>query len=158
MERHALAVDALNTRAFYFTALCPRLRDIVRFFYDAWDHPSMELMCKIINEKHFPQREACPAANMTQNHIPEFVRGEELMIDIKVWATNSKALKHRRAFDKYTGALTAINMGTRFKLGKPLKSHKPLKVALEELCVEVHGAGHTLKVMRIELWTAPIRT
>ena len=80
---------------------------MVRFFHEAWDHPSVELMCKIINEKvfaasipkelpakavrkYFPQCEACPAANMTQNPIPreasdrEFVPGEELMVDIKV--------------------------------------------------------------------------
>ena len=121
VERHAVAIEAMTFGAFYFTAECPRLRDMVRFFHEAWDHPSMELMCKIINEKifsnipkeltakavrkHFPQCEACPAANMTQNPIPReasdrtFVSGEELMVDIKVWANNSKALKHRRAFE-----------------------------------------------------------
>ena len=111
----------------------------MRFVHEAWDHPSKDLMCKIIDQKmfnnipgkltskvvrkHFPQCEACPAGNMAQNPIPreasdrEFVPGEELMIDIKVWANNSKALKHRRAFKRYTSALTAIDMATRYKIG-----------------------------------------
>ena len=51
-------------------------------------------------------------------------------------------------------------MATRYKIGKPLTSRKSLEVALEELRVEVHGAGHTLKVLRLdnEFWTAPVRT
>ena len=49
----------------------------------------------------FPQCEECPAGNMAQNIIPPeesdkaFVVGEEFVVDIKVWANNSKALKHR---------------------------------------------------------------
>ena len=91
---------------------------------------------------------------MTQNSIPReasdrtFVTGKEFKVDIKVWANNSKALKHRRVFKRYTGALTEIDLATRFKIGKPIVSHKSLEVALEELRVEVHGAGHTLKVLR----------
>ena len=71
------------------------------------------------------QCEACHAGNMVQNPIPReasdrtFMAGEESMVDIKVWANNSKALKHRRAFKRYTGALTAIVLATRFKIGKP---------------------------------------
>ena len=182
VERHEVAVEAYTFGSHYFTAECQTLRDLVRFFHEAWDHPSKDLMCKIIDQKmfsnipdkltakvvrkHFPHCEACPAGNMAQNPIPreasdrEFVAGEELMIDIKVWANNSKALKHRGAFKRYTSALTAIDMATRYKIGKPLTSHKSLEVALEELRVEVHGAGHTLRVLRMdnEFWTAPVRT
>ena len=58
-----------------------------------------ELTSKVIR-KYFPLCEACPAANMSQKPIPreasdrEFVPGEEMQIDIKVFANNSKALKH----------------------------------------------------------------
>ena len=89
-------------------------------------------MTSKIVTKSFPQREACPAGNMAQNPIPweasdrEYVAGEELMVNIKVWANNSMALKHQRAFKRYTSALTAIGMATRFKIGEPLTSHKSL--------------------------------
>ena len=123
-----------------------------------------DLTSKVIR-KYFPQCEACPAANMHQHPIPrdasdrEYVTGEELMVDIKVFANNSKALKHKRAFGRYTGALTAIDLATRFKLGKLIKSHASLEVQLEELRVDVHAAGHTLRVLRIdnEFVTAPIK-
>ena len=104
--RHELTNEALTYDAFYFTAECPPLRDMKRFFHEAWDRPSKDLMCKIIDpkmlssipkvltskavRKHFPQCEACPAGNLTQNPIQreasdrEFVPGEELMVDIKI--------------------------------------------------------------------------
>ena len=65
---------------------------------------------------------------MAQQPIPRdasdrvFVPGEEFQVDIKVWANGSKALKHRRAFGRHTGALTAIDLFTRFKIGKLLIS------------------------------------
>ena len=43
---------------------------------------------------------------MSQKPIPreasdrEYVAGEELMVDIKVFANNSKAIKHMRAFGR----------------------------------------------------------
>ena len=177
LEQHRLAYAAY----YHCTTEHPRLRDLVRFFHEAWDHPSRELMCKIVDNKmlaslpkeltskvirkFFPQCEACPAANMSQKPIPreasdrEYVTGEELMVDIKVFANNSKALKHKRAFGRYTGALTAIDLATRFKIGKLIKSHSSLEVQLEELRVDVHAAGHTLRVLRIdnEFITAPIK-
>ena len=54
----------------------------------------------------------------------EFVFGEELMVGFKVGANSSKANNHRWAFQKYTGAPTVIDLATRFKIGKPLISHK----------------------------------
>ena len=177
LEQHRLAYAAY----YWNTAQLPRLRDLVRFFHEAWDHPSQELMCKIVDNKmlaslpdeltskvirkYFPQCEACPAANMSQKPIPreasdrELVPGEKLQIDIKVFANNSKALKHRRAFGRYTGALTAIDLSTRYKLGKLIKSHASLEVQLEELRVDVHAAGYKLRVLRLdnEFVTAPIK-
>ena len=77
-----------------------------------------------------------------------------------MWADNSKALKHRMAFKRYTGALTAITLATRFKICKLLRSHESLEVALEELRVEVHSSDYTLKALRLdnEFWSAPVRT
>ena len=144
--------------AFYYAAECQTLRDMVRFFHEAWDHPSKELMCKIVDQKmlanipadmttktirkHFPQCEA-------QQPIPReasdrlFVSGEDVQVDIKVWANGSKALKHRRAFGRYVGALTAIDLATRYKIGKPIKSTGALEAELEALRVEIHGTAHT---------------
>ena len=177
LEQHRWAYGAY----YHLTAELPRLKDLVRFFHEAWDHPSRELMCKIVDNKMFtslpkeltskvirkfyPQCEACPAGNMAQRPIPreasdrEFVPGEEFVVDIKVFANNSKALKHKRAFGRYTGALTAIDLSTRFKIGKLIKSHAALEVHLEELRVDVHSAGHTLRVLRLdnEFVTAPIK-
>ena len=47
MEQHRVACAAF----YQCTAELPRLRDLVRFFHDAWDHPSRELMCKIVDNK-----------------------------------------------------------------------------------------------------------
>ena len=145
---------------------------MVRFFHEAWDHPSRDLMCKIVDQqmlanipkdltaktirKHFPQCEACLAGNMAQQPIPRdasdrvFVPGEEFQVDIKVWANGSKALKHRRAFGRHIGALTAIDLATRYKIGKPIKSTGTLEVELEALRIEIHGTGHTLRVLRLD--------
>ena len=86
--------------------------------------------------------------------------GAEFQVDIKVFANNGKALKHKRAFGRYTGALTAIDMSTRFKIGTLIRSHANLEIHLEALRVEVHGTGHTLKVLRLdnEFMTQDIKT
>ena len=92
------------------TAELPRLRDLAKFSHEAWDYPSRELMCKIVDNKmlasfpkkltskvirkYFPQCEACPAANMRQKPIlrqaseKEFGNGEELQVDIMALANN----------------------------------------------------------------------
>ena len=48
-----MVIEALAYGAFYYTAECPRLKDMVRFFHEAWDHPSQDLMCKIIDQQMF---------------------------------------------------------------------------------------------------------
>ena len=77
--------------------------DLIRFFRKAWDHPSRELMCKIVANqtfeslparltskriwKHFLHCEACPSHKMAQNPIPRtaldkvIVPGEEFQVD-----------------------------------------------------------------------------
>ena len=42
LERHELAVEAYTFGSYYFTAECQTLRDLVRFFHEAWDHPSKD--------------------------------------------------------------------------------------------------------------------
>ena len=59
-------------------------------------------------------------------------------------------MKHKRTFGKYTAALTAIDLSTRFKIGKLVKSHADLDVHLESWRVDVCGTGHTLKVLRLK--------
>ena len=114
-----------------------------------------ELTPKIIR-KHFPSCEACPAGSMAQRDIPRTASdrvtepGEEFQLDIKVWANNSKALTHRRAFGKHTGALTAVDLSTRYKIGKLIKTTADIEVQLEELRLEIRGTGHTLKVLRLD--------
>ena len=136
MERHALAIKALTYGAFYYTAECPRLRDMVRFFHEAWDPPSQDLMCKIIYRQmisSIPKELTSKVVGSTSHSVRHALRAtwcrtlypgrhvasEEFMVDIKVWANSSKALKHRRAFKRYIGALTLIDLVARFNVGKP---------------------------------------
>ena len=125
-------------------------RNLARFVHNAWDHPLRELIRKIVDDKvfenipmeltpkhtikHFPDCEAHPASNMARKPIPwtdlnrVIVHGEEFQVDITVFANNGKAPKHKRAFGRFTGALTAIDVKKRFKVGALIRSH---------------GAGHT---------------
>ena len=80
------------------------------------------------------------------------------MVDTKVFANGSKALKHKRAFGRYTGALTVIDFSTWFKIGKLIRSHASLEVELEALRVGVHSAGHTLQVLRLDNEFVPRNT
>ena len=61
---------------------------------------------------------------------------------------------HRRAFGRHIRALTAIDLATRYKIGKPIKSTGTLGVELEALRIEIHGTGHTLRVL---FATAPVK-
>ena len=72
--------------SFYSTAEFQTDRDLVRFFHEAWDHPSRELICKIVDSQafdNFPKRltskwirklflqcETCPAGSMAQQPYP----------------------------------------------------------------------------------------
>ena len=121
----------------------------------AFDNIQLGLTSKRIR-KHFPHCEAYPASNMAQKPITRIASdrvigpGEKFQVDNKVFANNGKALKHKRAFGRYTRALTAIDMATRFKIGTLIRSHANLEIHLGALRVEVHGTGHTLKVLRLD--------
>ena len=39
--------------SYYSTAEFQTDRDLVRFFHEAWDHPSREIMCKIVDSNAF---------------------------------------------------------------------------------------------------------
>ena len=74
--------------------------------------------------KYFPHCEACPASNMAQQPMPgsinsdrELIPGDEIELDIKVYADNSKQRKHKRAIGGYTCALTAIDLATDYTFG-----------------------------------------
>ena len=56
----------------------------------------------------------------------EYVPGEVLQVDIKVFADTSKGRKRLRAFENYVGALTAVDMATGYKFGTWIKSHSSL--------------------------------
>ena len=85
--------------------------------------------------------------------------GEEFQLDIKVWANTSKALKPRRAFGRYTGALTAVDLSTRYKIGKLIRTTSAIEEQLDALRIEIRGTGHTLKVLRLDnqFVTAPVK-
>ena len=80
---------------------------------------------------------------MAQQPIPRdasdrvFVPGEKFQVDIKIWSNSSKALKHKRVFGRHVGALTAIDLATRYKIGKSIKSTGTLKVEFEALRIEI---------------------
>ena len=106
--------------------------------------------------KHFLHCEECPTNNMAQKPIPieasgrAIVHGEEFQIDIKVFTNNPKAQKHKRAFRRYTGALTAIDLSTRYKIGTLIRSHTNQEVHFEALRVQIHGSGYMIKVLRLD--------
>ena len=58
--------------------------------------------------------------------ITEYIPGEVLQVDIKVFADTSKARKHLRAFGNHVGALTAVDMTTGYKFATLIKSHASL--------------------------------
>ena len=158
---------------FYHSAEFQEIQDVVRFFHEAWAHPSKDLMCWIVNNsifqnipavltakairKHFPHCEACPAANMAQQpkpglstNIRDLFPGEEIQIDIKVIADNSKRLKHKRAIGGYTCALTVVDMKTGFKWVYLLKNQAHLEVTLEAIRLEIVAQRRELKVIRLD--------
>jgi len=166
-------VSPLTVKSVYYqTAEFQELKDMVRFFHEAWDHPSRELMIWIVKNnvyanlpaaltgtvirKHFPPCEACPAANMAQRPRPgttvprDIVPGEEIEVDIKIFADCSKARKHKRAFGNYTGAQTAIDLATGFRFGHLLRGHGNLVEKLELLRLEVSSRDRIMKVLRID--------
>ena len=88
-----------------------------------FDNIAKELLAEVIC-KHFPQCEACPAGNMAQHDIPKtasdrvILPGEEIQADFKIFAKSCKTLRHKRSFERYKGTLTAIDLSTRYKIGK----------------------------------------
>ena len=92
-----------------------------------FDNIPKELIAKVIR-KHFLQCKAYPAGIMAQLDIPWTASGrdilpvEELQVGNKVLASTSKALKHKKAFVRYTGVLTGIELSTRFKICKSTRS------------------------------------
>ena len=71
---------------FYQSAEFTAVSDVIKFFHEAWGHPSKQLMCWIVKNKifenipvtltesairkYFPHCEACPASNMAQQPMP----------------------------------------------------------------------------------------
>ena len=174
-------LNPISYATFYQSAEFGQIADVVRFFHEAWGHPSRELMCFIIKNqifknipvsltervvrKYYPHCEACPAANMAQQLMPgsstkvkDLVPGDEIQVDIKVFADSSKARKHKRAMGGYTCVLSAIDLATGYKWGYPLKNQANLETILEEIRLEIHALGRTLKILTIDnqFVTAPI--
>ena len=86
--------------------------------------------------------------------------GEEVQLDIKVFADNSKARKHKRAIGGYTCALTVVDLATGFKLGYVLKHTAHLETTLEEIRLEIYAIeNRILKVIRLDnqFITKPIK-
>ena len=100
-----------------------------------FDNIPAKLTAKFIR-KHFQQCVACPSGNIAQKPVPQFtttteyVPGEVLQVDIKVFADTYKARKHLRAIGYHVGALTAVDMATGYKFGTLIKSHSSLELQL----------------------------
>ena len=70
VKRHALAVEAYTYGDYYFTAECQTLRDLVRFFHEAWGHLSKDLMGKIIDQKMFNNIPDKLISKVVRKHFP----------------------------------------------------------------------------------------
>ena len=89
---------------------------------------------------------------MAQKPVPksaaatEYVPGEVLQVDIKVFADTSEARKHVRAFGNHAGALTAVDVATGYQL--------------EAIRIQVCASDRIQKILRIdsEFKKADIRT
>ena len=85
----------------------------------------------------------CLSRNMVQKPVPnstattDYVSGEVLQVDIKVFADTSKARKHLRALGNHVGALTAVDTTTGYRFGTLIKSNTLLKIQLRAARVQV---------------------
>ena len=81
------------------------------------------------------------------NSDRELIPGEEIELDIKVYADNSKQRKHKRAIGGYTCALTAIDLATYHKFGYLLKNRQHLENTLEKLRLEIYSQHRNMKII-----------
>ena len=115
------------------------------------------LLIEKTERKYFPNCEACPVSNMAQQPMPgsilsnrELTPGEEIELDIKVYADNSSQRKHKRAIGGYTCALTAIDLATDYKFGYLLKNQQHLENTLEKLRLEIYSQHRNMKIIRLD--------
>jgi len=167
-------VGPKSNAAFYQSAEFKQYHELVRFFHEAWGHPSRELMCFIVKNRifknihpdltekvirrHFPHCEACPAGNMAQRDKPHSLPpstspvaiGSVWHVDIKVFADTSKARKHKRAIGGYTSAMNCIDQTSDFVFGYLLKNHQNLENYLDKLRLQVHAQHRTIVIIHID--------
>jgi len=119
------------------------IKELVRYFHEAWNHASVELMCLIIKHKlilnlpkqlteksvrkHFPNCNACPAGNLQKRpflSVPVFrslLPGEEWELDIMGPFTDRKG-KRCRSFSGNLYALTCKDISTGKRVGFLLRN------------------------------------
>ena len=122
--------------------------DMERFPRESWDHPSnlfdnvLQKLTAKVRLKLLPQYVACLTGNMTQKPVAhststtEYIQGEVLQVDIKVFADTPKARNNLRAFGNYAQVLTAVDMATGYRFGTLTKSHSSLAIQLEAIRVQ----------------------
>ena len=88
-------------------------------------------------------------SNQCHTSTTEYVPGEVLQVDIKVFAGTSKVRKNLRAFGNYIGAFTTVDMATGYKFGTLIKSHSSLEVKLKAIRVQVFAADRVLEILLI---------
>jgi len=158
--------------SFYATAELSSLASLVRFFHEAWNHASEDLMVAIVQHniftnippalttsairKYFPLCPTCPIGNLARIPPPPsssesrvLSPGEEIVMDCKVFADN-KGMRHQQTFGGCKFTLTAIDVSTGYHWGFLLKSQASLEQYCETLRLEIVSAGRTLRRLRTD--------
>ena len=107
--------------------------------------------------RHFPHCEACVAGNMARrpastststSHVP--IIGEEIELDIKVFADHSSFNQHKKSMGGHTCVLTAIDVSSGYHWGHVLRSQSHLERILELIRLDIAFYGRTLKTIRTD--------
>ena len=127
--------------------------ELVRYFHEAWNHASKEIMCSIVENKlmnnlpksltvklinkYFPMCDACPHGNLSkrpiisQPMVRDIETGEEWQVDVKEWRDDKG--KVCPTFSGAKWSLTCHDMNSKFTAGFLLQNKVHLLRYLKNL-------------------------
>jgi len=147
------------------------LKELVRYFHEAWNHASSELMCLIIKHqlilnlppqltekvvrKYHPNCNACPAGNLQRRPFMSLPvtrymeEGEEWECDIMGPFTDKNG-KRCRTFSGNLYALTCKDLKTRKRQGYLLKNKGYLLRYIKHLITFNSLHNRTIRILRMD--------
>ena len=165
---------SMNPRAgaaFYATADFPELKQLVRYFHEAWMHASADTMCLIVRHKsfsnipstltekairkHFPQCESCKYGNLARKPLLNkgepyakevFTIGEAWEVDIKGKWTDPEG-KVQPTFGNAIYLFSAICVISGKKFCMLLKNRQELTRVIDALNLFVKKENRKIRVL-----------